>query len=438
MMASPPIFLLFLISLWLMALGLVRRGGIYEIPFLVGSVFMGFILPQLPALAANPLQHGFAVDRMVLFSSACALLTGLGWITGQRPITRGPQLVIEERRLVYLAAFLSLAGAYFYFEVSRLPPEIRLETMPSGTMVMYSFFQRMLTGGFVLAVLCIARRSSPLAWLVATFDLVLLGDRLLIGGRKGEATEALLAVLIAFWFYRGWAAPRMLALVGVLVAAVCLNSTADYRSTVRQQGGLDWSQISKIDVFGNFTQVLAYGGPETRNAVERMDLVANNGSFDYGLFHWNVIVYNFIPAQLFGDDFKKSLRADIIDTQTGLDYQPELGSTETGMTDAFASFWYLGALKFFIIAYVLARLYCTARQGWLLSQILYIFGVTAAMLSVSHHTQWLLSVYIQLAILLLPGLLLIRQRRLKHGFAAVSRSGQPGLHSPRLRGIVRS
>jgi hypothetical protein len=255
-------------------------------------------------------------------------------------------------------------------------------------------------------VLCLARKPSPMAWSIALCDLMLLGDRLLIGGRKGETTEALLAVLIAFWFYRGWTTPRILALAGVLLAAVSLNSTADYRSIVREKGSLDWQQISNINLIDNFIKVLEDGGPETRNAVERMDIVAKSEAFDYGLFHWNTIVFNFVPAQIFGEAFKKSLQADFHD-QYGREYNPSLGSTETGMSDSFASLWYFGVLKFFAIAYVLARLYCTARQGWVVPQILYIFGITAAMLSVSHHTQWLLSTYIHLAMLLLPWLLLL-------------------------------
>jgi hypothetical protein len=409
-MAWPLIILLFLASLWLIGLGLVRRGGIYEVPFLTGAMFIGFILPQLPALADDPLQSAFAVERMMLFSSACALMTGIGWLAGQRPLERGVHLVIGERRLLYLALLLSLGGAYFYFQVSRVPPEIRLSTMPSGLMVMYSFLQRMLTFGLVIAVLCLARRPSPMAWSIALFDLTLLGDRLLIAGRKGETTEALLAVLIALWFHRGWTAPRILALVGVLLAAVSLNSTADYRNIVREKGNLDWQQISNIKVIDNFIKVLEDGGPETRNAVERMDIVAKSEAFDYGFFHWNTIVFNFVPAQIFGEAFKKSLQVDFND-QYGREYNPSLGSTETGMSDSFASLWYFGALKFFVIAYVLARLYCTALQGWVVPQILYIFGITAAMLSVSHHTQWLPTTYIHLTILLLPGLLLLGRPR---------------------------
>lgn len=402
------ITLLLVVTLWLIGMGLMRRGGIYEVPFLVGAMFLGFILPQLPALAADPLQPPFAVERMLFFSSLCAALTGLGWVAGLRPLKHALQWTIDERGLLGLAAALSLGGAFFYFQVSRLPPELRLATMPSGILVMYFFLARMLTFGFAMAMLCLVRRPSNLAWGIVLFDAALLVDRLVTGGRRGEFTEFLLAVLLAAWFYRGWTAPRPLALAAVVLAAVSINSAADYRTIVRQEETLDWSRISDINVVGNFLAVLDQGGPETRNAVERMEIIDRTRAFDYGFFHWNVIVFNFIPAQLVGAEFKESLRVST-DAQRAINYNPDLGSTETGMADAFASFWYLGALKFFLIAYVLARLYCSARQGWVIPQLLYIFGITSAMLSVSHHTQWLLSNWLQFAVLALPGLPLLRR-----------------------------
>lgn len=404
----PLIILLLLVCFWLMGQGLTRRGGIYEVPFLAGAVFLGFVLPQLPALANDPIQPVIPLARMLAFSSVCALMVGVGWRAGQYPLKRGVHLTVDEDRLLYLALFLSLAGSFFYYKVSSLPQEIQLNYQASGIMVAYLFFARMLTYGFAISILCIARRPSFLAISIAAFDLILLGDRVIRAGRKGDTVEALLFILIAFWFYRGWTAPRLAALIGILVATVSLNSTGEYRDIVRDRGGtLEWNEISKINLVDNFVQVLKHGGPETRNAVDRMDFIAKTQSFDYGIFHWNALVWAFVPAQLLGTQFKQSL---LVENDVVLSYSPSAGSTETGMSDAFASFWYLGAFKFFFIAYLLGRLYATARQGWVLPQILYMLGITSAMLTVSHHTQWLVTTYVQMIILLLPGLLLIRRR----------------------------
>ena len=77
------------------------------------------------------------------------------------------------------------------------------------------------------------------------------------------------------------------------------------------------------------------------------------------------MVFNFVPAQLFGSEFKSSLEIPLNERQFSVDYESDwvLGSTNTGMADAFASFWYFGALKFFVIAYLLGRIYRAAAAG---------------------------------------------------------------------------
>src|SRR5690606_36955061 len=150
--------------------------------------------------------------------------------------------------------------------------------MPSGKLAMYFILARMVTYGFAIAMLCFARRPTPLTGGFALFDLMLLGDRLLAGVLAGESAVFLPAGLLAFRFYRGWSAPRTLALTGVVLATISLNSAADYRTIVREEKSLDWMQISNIDVVGNFLTVLEEGGPETRNAVERMAIVERNQS----------------------------------------------------------------------------------------------------------------------------------------------------------------
>lgn len=411
-MAWPLIIALFLISAWLISLGLSRDGGTYEVPFLVGSVFIGFVLPQLPALANDPLAPVFPLERMLLVSCGCALMTGIGWLVSQRPLKHSLQLVIDEQHLLYVALFESLGGAYCYYQISLMPIEVQLNYNASGIIVVYLFLGKMVTYGYAIAMLCVARRPSAFALSIVAFDLLLLGHRVLVGGRKGEAVEAMLIALVAFWFYRRWKMPRLIMLVGALVAGVSLNSTAQYRNIVREnEGSLSWQQISKINLVDNFLDVVENGGPEIRNAVERMEFVSTHYYYDFGTFHWNQIVFVFVPAQFVGADFKRSLQAYIDAPRYDAGYEPSAGSTETGMADSFGSFWYFGIIKFYLIAYVLGRLYCSARQGWVIPQILYLFGMNPAMLAVSHHTNWLPTTYIQIGILLLPGLWLLRWRR---------------------------
>jgi hypothetical protein len=84
------------------------------------------------------------------------------------------------------------------------------------------------------------------------------------------------------------------------------------------------------------------------------------------------------------------------------DYNPILGTTETGLADAFQSFWYFGAVKFFVLAYIMRRLLVTAQAGEFAGQFVYILSVVPAMHSISHRTDWVLMIWIHLLLFAAP------------------------------------
>ena len=219
--------------------------------------------------------------------------------------------------------------------------------------------------------------------------------------------EFVLVIALAAWFRRGVAAPRVLALAAIFAGALALVSTGAYREIAGEETGPSWSKVSTIDVLGNFQEMLELGGPEMRNAVLRIHAVDRSMAFDYGLFHWNTLVFNYVPAQLLGREFKESLIIPF-EEQVDSEYDPPTGSTETGMADAFASFWYFGALKFFLISYLLGRMYRTAAAGSLLFQLLYALSLSSSMLTITHHTQFWLSAWVHMAIFLVTPLAIAR------------------------------
>lgn len=402
------ILVLLAISVRLLLVGMAKPGRIYEYPFLAGATFLGFVLPQLPALAADPFLPPGAFAKAISFTILCAAVIGLGWSSGNRPIA-GFNWAFDERRLLWLAAILSVIGAFFFFKLSRLPDDMRLASQMSGLPVAYLFFAKMLSYGFAVAMICCTRRPSRFAIAVILFDLIFYADRIFIAGRRSETAEFLLIIGLALWFHRRRAAPRVLALVAMLAAAVSLTSTGDYRKATHDQDGPNWSAVSEIDVVKNFKDVLENGGPEMRNAILLIHATDRAQTFDYGITHWNMLVFNFVPAQLVGADFKASLGIPLPSADDP-DYQPPTGSTETGMADAFASFWYFGAIKFFLAAYLLARVYRSAMAGHTIFQLAYMLTLVPSMLAITHYTQLALSAWVHMGMLLVPMLLLARVR----------------------------
>lgn len=388
---------------------MTRPGKIYEFPFLAAAITFAFILPQLPGLAADRFLPAGSYAKAIAFTGLCLAMCQIGWWACRRPM---PILdwTFDERRLLIAAGVLSLIGASFYIQLSRLPRDVTVGTTISGLPVVYLFFSRMLTYGLALGLICLARRPSAVAWIIVLGGSLLYLDRIIITGKRGEAMEFLMLVALALWFHRGWAAPRFLMLTGLVAGTLLLGSTHDYRELTRSEGIPDVLSLSQIDIVENFEEILERGGPEMHNAVLRIAATDRSRDFDYGVFHWNMLVYTFVPAQVVGPVLKSALMIEM-DQRYDREYDPLLGSTETGMADAFSSFWYFGALKFFLIAFTMRAIYRAAVAGSTGAEIVYLLSVVPAMHTLSHFTQWIVSAWVQLAIFLLPALLYARQRR---------------------------
>lgn len=405
-MAAALIWMLALASAALVLVSLRRPEGAYHYPFLAAATFLGFIVPQMPAFAEDPFFPAGAVARTAAFAVLCVAGCALGWYLPRRRVPAREPWHFDEARLLAVAAALSLIGAYFFMKINALPYEIKFSVY-TGLPVVYIFFSRLLPYGFAIALLCCARRASLPAIAILAFDVYFYADRILVHGRRAEAADFVLLIALAIWFQRRRAAPRLLSLVFILGAALALTSTGDYRSVTTARDASPWSALLKIDVAANFEELMAHGGNEVRNAISRMETVRRSEAFDFGLSHWNATVFNYVPAQLLGADFKAGLTIPL-EGQIARDYAPHPGTTETGLSDAFASFAYLGALKFFLLAYLMRRLYDAAMAGSTVCQLVYALSLAPAMHAITHHTQWPVSAWIHMAMFLVPALALAR------------------------------
>lgn len=384
--------------------GLRRVGGIYEYPFLAGAVFSGFVFPQLIGLSIGGYLPGDALAKTLVMTILCLFMVYVGSVVRVGPM-RFMDWTFDKDRLLIASAALSLFGAFFFFEISRLPDDVVSTGRWSGTVVMYWFFGAAMKYGFALAVLLYAANSSKAALGVILFDSVFYLDRIVIGARRGDAIEFFLVILLLFWFQRRSVVPRWSAIMAIILATLFLYGTGDYRVSMMSGSGGVVETIEQVNFVENFKNILTNGGAELTNAAYQIEAVDRLEDFDYGAFHWNKLVFNFVPAQVFGSEFKNSLYVPIRDSALLLfGYQGMGGSTNTGMTDSFRSFWYFGAIKLLIIAFILNKLYVSAMTGNGVGQILYALMIVNALHAITHHTHWFVSPWIHLAIFLLPAL----------------------------------
>lgn len=384
-----------------------RPERMYQFPFLAGVMTFGFLLPQIPALINDPFLPANAYAKTMLMGCLSLAMLALGWRFAKRPLNF-LTMSFSERRLTWAAVALSGFGAIFYFLLSRLPGEVSIGIQMTGIPVVYLFFAQLMPYGLAIALLCFARRPSWLALFIIVFDLVFYLDRILVTGKRAEAIQLVLMILLALWFYRRIVVPRSLMLMGILAGTFLMTSMGDYRQITRAASGFVLDDILEIDYAANFNETLERGGLEMRNAVQRIDEIDRRLEFDYGKFHWNRVIFTFVPAQLVGSNIKEALQFDT--PKPSRDYNPMTGTTETGLVDAFASFWYFGAIKFLLLAWVMRRLWETAMAGEMLGQLVYMLSIVPAMHAISHQTDWVIPVWIHMAIFLIPVLSLCRIR----------------------------
>ena len=384
------------------------KTGIYHYQFLSAAVFLGFVGLQLTGLINKPNITQAGLNKTILMALLCVIMVYVGAKVGSKPF-QSLNWSFNVTRLMKASLILSLIGAIFYYLISRLPEDVRVESMPTGVIVAYGFFAQMMTYGFAIAVLVYATYASRLALVVMLFDLSFYVDRILVGARRGEAAVIIAIFALALLFRRGWVVPRTIAVSFMIFATFFIYSTGDYRERSKDESLVDL--IGAINYGDNIKSTLANGGPEMELAVHHIEAVDRRMTFDFGAFYWNAIVFNYVPAQLVGYEFKELIR---IQTENAaikeFGYGGMTGSTSTGLTDAFQSFWYFGAFVFFVISYILSRIYASALKGSVGMQLIYMLMLINGLHTITHNTAWFTSPWVHLFMFLLPALVYARIR----------------------------
>lgn len=392
----------------------LTRDGIYRTPFLMGATVSGFILPQIIGLLDQPLPEG-ALDMYLIMAMLCMVCGLIGDRLPSKPLPLW-NWDLDERKLVWVAGGLTAVGGIFQIALGDATEGefSAADLAVSGLPVALLFFARVLPYGLAMSVFLYVKRRSRMTLWIAAVGFMFQFERIILQGRRSNLFEIAFIILLSCWFGKGWMIPRGLMLAGAVLGALIIPSAGIYRRLVSSEEGPDWAAVSDISLIDNMRDdVLDEGGSEVRSAAFSMLATEITGEYDYGINHWNGVVHNYVPAQLVGPEWKKALTfetKEAVEAET-LGFQKLKGSTYTGFTGVFRSFWYLGCLQFMAIAFVLARLYKTALQGRFVAQIVYTISLVPVMHAVTHHTQRLFSFWIHVAFFLLPCLYLARRAK---------------------------
>ena len=379
------------------------KGRFYQFPFWAGMIALGWFFPQAIGGYMNPERFPpFAYADGMLFATLCTVALWIGFVlaTKKRPIRKSwLDASFDLSRLFYSGVFLCLMGFFFQWKLMSLPEEVLEMTRWSGESVKYLFLANIFKIGFITLWLVYLQQARVLSAKYLIFIipcLLLFLEAAVLRGRRAGMMEVVAYLVVSLWFVRRIAVPRWAVVSGLVFGLILVNGIGVYREIMRDKDiplSERLSQAADADYFKVSKEWANDSGAEFRNYIFYRYVHADEGFYDYGLFHWNRFVFNYVPAQIVGADFKKKIKYksntsqvdEIAEEQYGHVFRT--GSTVTGYKDAFGSFGWFGFIKFGLIGYLMGALYRHAMSGAFLGQLLYVYALTKAMQCVSHGSN---------------------------------------------------
>jgi hypothetical protein len=383
-------YLLVIICVSLLGWGVIRIERIYQYPFFMGAMFTSFILPQAFSLISNP--GGIrpeAVENALLMSCLCAAACWIGYAAKpNRKWLAKLNVIIDERKLFQAGIALMFQGLFFNFLLSHTTVQTsEANGNWTGPATIYLFFGQVINIAFAIFLLQFFKHPK----LTNLICAVISGWPLLssvLGGRRQPTMTFAIIIGFSLWLVYRCLPPKLVIIAAIFMMTVLVPVLGELR------GGFwelvlngKWQEVSS-SVQKAFESQQKGEILELRNAAVFIDATEKTGMYGYGSGWWDSIVFQYVPAQIVGYDFKKSLQFHLI-TQETLEnlygYKIPTGSTPTGIGDSFTEFGYLGCLVFAVMGYIFKHLWISAvYQKSTFSMLLYMGLISPAMVGLTH------------------------------------------------------
>lgn len=380
------------ICLGLLTWGLLRPARVYQYPFFMGGIFFAFLAPQTISLVWNqgPLSTD-VIERVLLMSCLCAAMCWLGYqFKPKEWLLEKLDFEIDRTKLLYGGITFVLISYYCEYQIASTVASSAVQVTEAGgwtgIVTVYAFFGSLAFPGFII-ILMHTLRYPRISNFVLTFFAALPPLRLLIIGRRQPAATLLVTIGLALFFHRRLVPPRWLVVGMILLTLIAVPMIGQYRN-IASSG--NWGELLELRPAESMRDYIEQGDIlELRNAAYVIENTLKTGDYRYGTGFWDMIAFNFVPAQFVGTETKKAVLFNWGNNAfesifaMGYDFAP--GSTITGVGDAFLEFDYFGCLFFFLSAYFFKHLWFSAfYRSSLFSRILYTSLFAPMLVAVTH------------------------------------------------------
>ena len=410
--------------------GMINTERIYRSSFWAMVVNLIFIL--LPCFSyLDDYSLAPHLTRFLLM----VLLSEIAWCCGEKVgLSLSPRYPLSPRlgeinhpRWLAVSLLLSTVGMGAYIQMNRL--FYSGANMMTGPATAYGFFTVFLQYGFIMALLGLFGFTRIKLWfriLCILPGLYYFFSRIVLFGRRQSMMAFFIIIILTMWYMFKKRVSRSLIVIAIICGSMLMLSIHTYRKLiVVSSGERQWEELEQVEWSDALLERSDSGSPETSTGIYLMATTDLLSEYDFGSFHWNNLVFTFVPAQLLGEDFKRLLMFDQYDISgemyRSFSFTIPTGSTACGVTDCYCSFWYFGVFKFFIIAWIMARIHHRSMQGDIRWQCIYMFMMTMALHAITHHTSWFINPWVMVLIVWRPAMLFCRNtapREVDNGLAA--------------------
>lgn len=398
-MADTYLFLFITICIAIVGWSIVRLERIYQFPFFMVSTFLSFILPQAIAIVDNPgiAVTNTALERMLIYSCLCVAMCWLGYqFSPNENRLNSLNIEIDEHKLFKAGIVLLIIGLGCNFALSRITIQTGANGNWTGPATILYFFQGTLSIALPLFLLRALKNPSVMNIVLTAITAFPTLQAIILAGRRQPTIAFLITVGLCLFIGKRYIPPRFTLVVLVPMAAYIIPTLGNLRGKFWELvfAG-NWEAIQSSSQEG-LEKVIEGEILELRNATLVMDYATQLDQYGYGRKLWDAFIFQYVPGQLVGREFKQSLQFNNnFDLVGYYGYQSHSGTTLTGIGDSFMDFGFFGCLFFALMAYLFKTLWIsTVQERKIISTLLYISLIDAAMLGVTHGIGWFVNQFI--------------------------------------------
>ena len=391
-----------------------EKDGIFQMPFMMGIVCLGVIVPQLLSLYNISYLRNISLIKLCVVLISCNWGFYYGFSKGRlHRIKQFTLIDLNIDKIKYLILIMAIIGCYFNLKNANRASIGGLEGAERASFLINNLLTSFFSYAAIFSLIkCIQKKSLKNIYFIIFISYCSLQlVTILAGARRSYVVN--IASLLAFLIYNIYPSKKKIVkrCILILFLAGCFISPSI--SIIRTYLNSDTSlqNINYIETFKkSFTHKIDLDvGQDVYNCAKGIEYCQTNNLYSYGADLWNGFVNVYIPRFLIGEEAKKNMKID-----TGYnDFIEQIThniTTMTGYFDAFAAFSFGGFIIFIGIGYFSGILFKFSNYSSLY-QLTYIALLTKIHSLFSHGIQYYLNVIESMIFLLLPLIVLYISRK---------------------------